>query len=767
MDKPILLSPAGNYECFTGAINAGADAVYLGGDRFSARAYADNFTVEEICRSIREAHFYGRRVYLTLNTLMKDDELNDAAEYLRPMYDAGLDAVIVQDMGAVSKIHDVFPDLDIHASTQMTVTGEEGVMWLKERGITCVVPARELSIQEIRRIKEKTGMKLECFIHGAMCYCYSGQCLMSSMLGDRSGNRGRCAQPCRMPYDTVIQGEDSERLRVSQFPLSMRDMCTVSILPELIEAGIDYFKIEGRMKSPEYSAGVTAIYRKYIDRYFEKGSAGYSVDEKDMDILRHLYVRSQLQDGYYNRPNGSDMIAGDRPGYTGSDELITADIREKYLGGLQRTNVKATVVMKTGMASEMTISDGVFSGHAEGDTVQKAQHAPVTREAICARLAKSGGTVVEITPDAIDAETDDDIFMPNGAINELRRRAIDSFIENKIDAFGIYRKNTESTESTSRSDNRSITERSCKTGHSGSAGKPGLCVSIMTLEQLKSAVKSKCSEIYIDSDLILSEREEVNRMISADGIEGREYSVMLPYICRTSRNQDRNFLNDIMEITAENPRIQGYVVRNLDELHFIKNTMKESPNCKKIVSDAGMYVFNSISAEYLSDDVDGITLPYELTSHEMEKLLSAAHIGCPGLSSTIIVYSTIPMMVTANCVRKTAGRCLRSRQDNYGTLDDKTGIRDKKGVRFPVYTDCMHCYNVIYNSVPLNLSGHMKEIKKLDVSAYRLDFVYENGSELTRILSAFENAVSGERTDDNYKLKPNAYTTGHFVHGIL
>jgi putative protease len=348
MKKPILLSPAGNYECFRGALLAGADAVYMGGDRFSARAYADNFTCENVCSAVTEAHFYGKRVYLTLNTLMKDNELSDAIEYIRPMYEAGLDAVIVQDLGAMAEIKRTYPDLEIHASTQMTISGEEGALWLKDKGIDCVVPSRELSIGEIKRMKEKTGMKLECFIHGAMCYCYSGQCLMSSMLGDRSGNRGRCAQPCRQMYETLIDGVDPERMRTTSYPLSMRDMCTIEILPELIEAGIDIFKIEGRMKSPEYCAGVTSIYRKYIDRYFENGPDGYFVDNEDMNILRHLYVRNQLQDGYYNRPNGADMISGDKPGYSGSDEKMIESIHKKYLEDQEKTVLSANVTLKTG-----------------------------------------------------------------------------------------------------------------------------------------------------------------------------------------------------------------------------------------------------------------------------------------------------------------------------------------------------------------------------------------------------------------------------------
>ena len=780
MDKPVLLAPAGNYECFTGAINAGADAIYLGGDRFSARAYADNFTSDEVCRAIREAHFYGRRVYLTLNTLMRDDETDEIYGYLLPMYRAGLDAVIVQDLGAVSLIMRYFPDLDIHASTQMTVTGEEGVLWLKEKGIKCVVPARELSIQEIKRIKEHTGMKLECFIHGAMCYCYSGQCLMSSMLGDRSGNRGRCAQPCRQMYDTAISGEDEDRMHVSQYPLSMRDMCTAGMIPELIEAGIDLFKIEGRMKSPEYTAGVTAVYRKYIDRYLEKGRDAYSVDEEDMNILRHLYVRSQLQDGYYNRPNGADMISGDRPGYTGNDERIISMIRDRYLNGLSKVKVSASAELKTGFNSHMEITDGIITGSADGDIVQKAQKSPVTEEALRSRLSKTGGTVIEIKADEIKTILDDGIFMQNGALNELRRSATENYIDNKISSYGMFREESGSREQCEDSvyatdvktpgDGDAHGHEKGKTKASGDTdGRRVFKASVMTAEQLESLLKTDCSEIYIDGDLLISEYDEINDIISGDKDRERRYSVMLPYICRTSRNQDRNYLNDIMEVTADGGKINGYAVRSLDELHFISNAVKERRSKVRIISDAGLYAFNSASAEVLLKDTDGITLPYELTGHELEKLMGETDLrDGRHIMKEMIVYSSIPMMVTANCIRKTAGRCLRSRGVNGRLLlDEKTGIRDKKGIRFPVYTNCEHCYNVIYNSVPMNLYGHMKEIARLSADACRLDFVFEIASEVTRIFAAFEAAAEGSEQSEAYRLRPNAYTTGHFVHGIL
>lgn len=250
MKKVELLAPAGSFQALKGAVSAGADAIYLGGQQYGARAYADNFSKEEICQGIHLAHVFGRKIYLTVNTLVKEKELDLLYDFLLPFYESGLDGVIVQDLGVLRLIRDSFPELSLHASTQMSLTGYRGADFLQKEGVSRIVPARELSLEEIKRIKEYTGIEIESFIHGAMCYCYSGQCLFSSILGGRSGNRGRCAQPCRLPYRT-------EEGRGECYPLSMKDMCTLEILPELIEAGIDSFKIEGRMKRPEYAAGVT------------------------------------------------------------------------------------------------------------------------------------------------------------------------------------------------------------------------------------------------------------------------------------------------------------------------------------------------------------------------------------------------------------------------------------------------------------------------------------------------------------------------------
>lgn len=290
-----ILAPAGSYASLEAALAAGADAIYAGGMRFGARAYAGNLSEEEYLRAIDEVHLQQKKIYMTVNTLLKDQELGELYDYLLPYYRQGLDAVIVQDPGVFSFIRGVFPDLPIHVSTQMTVTGSYGAEFFGKHGAQRIVPAREINLSEIREMKEKTGLEIECFVHGAMCYCYSGQCLMSSMIGGRSGNRGQCAQPCRLPY--AVDGKKPQDI------MSLKDLCTIEMIPDLVDAGIDSFKIEGRMKQPEYVYTVARMYRKYADLYLQEGRKGFHVDPQDLKILQSAYTRRGYMKGYYQCEN--------------------------------------------------------------------------------------------------------------------------------------------------------------------------------------------------------------------------------------------------------------------------------------------------------------------------------------------------------------------------------------------------------------------------------------------------------------------------------
>ena len=412
MKKVELLSPVGSFEGLLASINAGADAVYLAGSKFGARAYADNFTDEEIIEAIDTAHLFNVKVYITVNTLVKEKELNDLLAYLDLIFSRKPDGVIVQDLGVANIIHKRYPDIDIHISTQMSITSYEAVWALKSINITRIVPARELSLDEIKLIKEKTGIEIEAFIHGAMCYSYSGLCLFSSVLGGRSGNRGRCAQPCRLNY-----GYKKDN---SLYPLSMKDMCTLSILPELIDSGIDSFKIEGRMKKPVYAAGVTSIYRKYIDRFYE---GDFNIDKEDYDILTHLYIRSGISEGYYHKKNGKEMITLTSPAYSESNDEILKIIEDKYLKNKPSIPINVKAYFKTNEAFTLTLSYSDTVVTVTGDVVMPAKNAPITIDKLKEQISKTKDTYFIL--DNIDIDMCDNGFLPIKAINETRREALD------------------------------------------------------------------------------------------------------------------------------------------------------------------------------------------------------------------------------------------------------------------------------------------------------------------------------------------------------
>ena len=308
--KPEILAPAGSVESLRGAIAAGADAVYIGGSKFGARAYADNPEADTLLSAIDYVHSKDRRIYLTVNTLLKEQELTkELIPFLEKYYRAGVDAVIVQDVGVLHFLAAHFPELPVHLSTQMTLVGADSVKMFEGYPVTRLVPARELSFEELRTIRANTGLEMECFVHGALCYCYSGQCLLSSMIGGRSGNRSRCAQPCRMAY-TVL--EDRKRVADGLYALSPKDLCTLDMIPQLVTAGIDSFKIEGRMKRPEYTAGVTAAYRFMTDLYFEYGEEEFyqylkkhpQILSEQMDSVTDLYNRGGFTKEPYRNQGG-------------------------------------------------------------------------------------------------------------------------------------------------------------------------------------------------------------------------------------------------------------------------------------------------------------------------------------------------------------------------------------------------------------------------------------------------------------------------------
>lgn len=743
-EKVELLAPAGDYEGLIGALHAGADAVYLGGDKFGARAYAGNFDSEQILRGIRHAHLFGRKVYLTVNTLVKEKEFDELYAYLVPPYEAGLDGVIVQDIGVLGWITKQFPQLAVHASTQMNISHAYGAQFLKDHGVVRVVPARELSIHEIRQIREQVNIELETFIHGAMCYSYSGQCLFSSILGTRSGNRGRCAQPCRLPYRKSGDGKTA-----NWYPLSLKDMCTVKILPDLIEAGIHAFKIEGRMKKPEYAAGVTAVYRKYIDLYYEKGRSGFAVAEEDLQYLQSLYIRDEAGEGYYYRHNGRDMITCGDPGYEGGNEALLKEIRRRYIDTPMNIAINGHGNLTLGQPSGLTVSYDRTTVTVKGETVQPAMKQPLTEEAVARQLQKSGNTFFVFKE--LNITMSDHIFMAVKELNELRRQALSRLEETLLRPFKrtvpprLLRTNaSKSSKTAAEAASHTLDEQKPGNDLTDSAigafphayDRQEYHVLVATAEQWASAVRHKSKRIYVDIDIW----DSPDMPPKAGGME---WFAVLPRIFRL---QSEQYLTRYADILQAYP-CDGVLIQNVESYEWLRSIGYTG----RIVTDTSLYIWNQEAWRFWQEKTNECYLPPELNEHEIKDMTGQYPEACG-----MVVYGRIPMMVSANCIWKT-GQADPNRQD------DILSLTDRYGKQFWVRRKCLHCYNVIYNTVPLSLHDSVRQGKLQGIPSLRLDFTTETGREAGDVIGYFSD-ISRGRSD---AVRPyEQYTTGHSKRGV-
>ena len=429
--KTELLSPAGSFDAARAAVNAGADAIYMGGPLFSARAYAESSKEDMLAEAIRFCRLRGVKVYMTLNILMKEREMQQLESYLAPYAEAGLDAVIVQDPGVFRMVRDCFPKLDIHMSTQATITGWRYARRLCECGAHRIVLPRELCLEEIREIRERTGAELEGFAHGALCYAYSGQCLMSSMIGGRSGNRGRCAGTCRLAYDILDEDRKPLKSGRNKYVLSMRDLQTIGRLREMSEAGVYSLKLEGRMKAPVYVAAVTAIYRKYLDMLSEnREDREYGKETeaaRDLAELEEVFCRGGFTDGYLDGRKGREMLTWEeKDRFRQRDEELIHRLEEQYLKNDRKVHVRGEAYFRKGELPFLRLEE--TGGRAEaavyGDlTVSEARQKPLEAEELRTRLGRLGDT--DFIMDDLRIRMDDGIFLPVGSLNALRRKAAD------------------------------------------------------------------------------------------------------------------------------------------------------------------------------------------------------------------------------------------------------------------------------------------------------------------------------------------------------
>lgn len=805
---PEVLAPAGSYESFHAAIAAGADAVYLAGNLFGARAFAQNFSEEELLHVIDEAHLHGRKIYLTVNTLLKEKELEEKLyTYLEPYYNEGLDAVIVQDYGVLRFIRQHFPGLALHASTQMTVTGPEGASLLADYGVERVVPARELSLKEVETIKKATQMEMECFVHGALCYCYSGQCLMSSMIGGRSGNRGQCAQPCRLPY--TYKGKNG-------YLMSLKDICTLESIPDLIEHGIDSFKIEGRMKKPEYVAGVTAMYRKYTDLYLEHGREKFRVKKSDLEELMDLYNRGGFHSGYYFVHNGPEMLCTNRPNHAGTKaakvlgqkgrelqisvlkDLSKGDVLEfpsghgDYTLGkdwkkgerqtillpknqrekkgawifrtrcnalLQRLNqtyvnaklqepISGRVVLKPG---EKAVLELRFTGRngtktvirVKGERIAPAENRPLTEEQVTKALAKTGNTPFYF--ETLDVKLEGDCFCPMQQLNTLRRQGIEELEKAVLNGF---RRTSADVGQQDMTDTVSDLEKRAD----NTAGNLRTSVLAETLEQLEAMWE------FLESALESSEMEQSLRRIYLDFelFLGKETPEKTREFCRKFQQKKIQIFLALPHISrgnldgklkslllAEKETVDGVLIRNLESLGMLRKIGFD----KSVIADHNLYILNHEAKKFLKEEgISEYTASLELNAKELSGLDLT---DCEG-----VVYGYIPVMESAQCLEKTCFGCKKA--------SGRDEMADRLGHRFSMRRVCTFCYNVIYNTDPQVLFSEMDTLRRVKVSSCRLHFTGESKAETKQILSLYTQAYA---QDPVWPENLN-YTKGHFRRGI-
>ncbi len=715
--KVEILAPGGSKEAIYAGLACGADAIYTGTNRFSARAFADNPSVAELCEILDYAHLHGKKIYLTVNTLLSEQELEqDLYEMISPLYEAGLDAVIVQDFGVLNFIHENFPELDIHASTQLSFVTGAGMNLLKPYGVTRVVPARELTIEELRKIREITDLELEVFVHGALCYCYSGQCLMSQVIGGRSGNRGMCAQPCRLPFEV-------ENGRKGYF-LSTKDLCTLPHVGKLIDAGINSFKIEGRMKKPAYTAYTAHLYRTYADAWL----AGLKKEErelqKDVQKLADIYNRGGFCGGYLFEPSKKNIIYPLKNGHYGvcvgevtkvnkhtveyrvttatqyQDVLEFRDKAEESVyeytvkdgavpGEIVTARFKPGSYLKKGQKVFRTKNNELLSQiEAQIDEGKRNQKEPVKGEFTARKgepirlVVRYGEYYAEVTDvvaelaskqavrgeeverrlkktgdssfffDELFVELDENLFFPMGRISALRRQAFEQLEEKVLDTF-----------------HREMPAKELAPEENELSGKietvdtwQGLVVTVTSPSQIAgvNAVKEATAHntrLHLKLDEIHPTKWSEFATVTGEF----SYYISLPAVLR-QKNQKKFFEAwNRYGSCFDSEKCVGIIVNSLEAIPLSQHMGMEK---KELLAGTGMYVWN----------------------RRTETMYQRFGIK----NSLYLAYGRTAVMNTEGCVNMQLNRC-----DGNGkkrSIDISTPKKDE----FTVVNYCDYCYNIVY-----------------------------------------------------------------------
>lgn len=801
-DRVEILAPAGSMECLKAAIAAGADAVYTGGTLFGARAYAHNLTEEELLEAIDYVHLHGKRLYLTVNTLIKDREMEKQMyDYLLPYYRQGLDAVIVQDIGLFRFIRKHFPDLPIHASTQMTLTGVDGAKFLEKEGAQRIVTSRELSMAEVKKIADETELEIESFVHGALCYCYSGQCLFSSFIGGRSGNRGQCAQPCRLLYQTP-------EAKKPQYLLSLKDICTLELIPEMIESGIYSFKIEGRMKKPEYAAAVAFQYRKYADlylKYYEECPAGedpaayamkrYRVREEDRQMLLDLYNRGGFHTGYYHTQNGREMVSLNRPNHAGVPAVKVLAKKGRNVTAKALTDLYPQDIIELPMrrgrekADNYTCKDAV----RKGMNVQIPVFAdtPFKRDEIWMRTRNS--TLIDtLHEEFVNGKIKERIcgtfrlYPQETATLTVKCRDAEITVagEKAQEALSQPMSRERIEKQLRKTGNTEFEFSFLKTEIGEKVFLPMQSLNELRREALETLEKVICekyrrsgevkdpeedkTELSMEEEILsgwtasVRTAEQMEVILEEEAI-GRIYvdCTMFPRIWEKD-----SYVEWITKVHAAGKEIylvmpyifrertrkqyeaaynrifgagwDGILIANYESFAFLK----EHGYTGRIMTDYNLYEFNQESRKFWKEKgVFEFTAPVELTERELQDLRVK--------DGEVIVYGYLPMMVSAGCIQKTTRGCLKK--------SGQTTITDRYRNPFVVKNECDYCYNILYNYVPLYLGDRMEEVYQIGPERIRLMFTTERQQEVRQILNAYF---------EGKELPEGTYTRGHWKRGI-
>ena len=683
-----LLSPAGSRAALEAAVQSGADAVYMGFGDFNARRNAKNFSDEEFADAVAYCHLRGVRVFLTLNTLLTDRELPQAAEVLRKASRMGVDAVLVQDWGVLTLAQAVTPDLPIHASTQMSLFTSGGARWAERLGMERVVLARELSREDIANVCRNCGAEIEVFVHGALCMCYSGQCTMSALIGQRSGNRGACAQPCRLPYG--VNGPCK-----NQFPLSLKDANLSAYLQELGDMGVACLKLEGRMKRPEYVAVITSIYRRLMD---EKRSP----TAEESRALEQAFSRSGFTDGYYRHQKGPAMF-GTRPENAPEPKELFAQARAVYENGKENRKIPVNLrlTVKRGEAVRLggacAACGGVAIAMATGNIPEEARNRAVTEEELRQRLSKTGGTV--FAADRIEIELDDGLMVSASAVNALRRELLDELAARRTDV----------------PQRRSLPTPALPEQETFSPAAPKLTCSIARLDQLTDALADGAEMIYVPIELLPGLKDYCGKA---------KLCAVLP---RVWRDGDEAGFRKILETT---PALSAVSIGNAGHMAIVEGLPLERRG------DFGLNVFNSRAVAFWQEQgLDSVTVSFELRHQQVRELRK--YLPCEG-----IVYGRLPLMVTENCMIGNAGNCHGDKRLCQG----ENTLTDRTGARFPLLGQ-YGCRCEIENSRTLFLADK-PEWRDCGLTYARLRFTTESPAQCDAVLRRYQG--EGDWTPEEF-----------------